>query len=70
MKIGARVKFRIWPFFRQPQLRGRHVGSCPNSLDGGAWAAQGPPDLATLDPDLVEAVQILGGTPDCEPRKT
>jgi hypothetical protein len=70
MKIGARIKFQLWLFFRQPQLRDRHVGSCPDSLDSVAWAAQGSPDLATLDPDLVcEAVQLLGGTPTASREK-
>jgi hypothetical protein len=64
MKIGARLKFRLWLFFRRAQRRGRRVEGCPNSLEGAAWAAQGSPDLTALDPDLVcEAVQLLGGTP-------
>ncbi|MBV9314079.1 MAG: hypothetical protein JO100_10135 [Pseudonocardia sp.] len=64
MTIGARVKFRLWLFFRRPQQRDRRVEGCPNSLEGAAWAAQGPPDLTALDPDLVrEAVQLLGGIP-------
>lgn len=63
MKIGARLKFRLWFFFRRVQRCGRQVESCPSSLEGAAWAAQGPPDLTALDPDLVcEAVRLLGGT--------
>lgn len=71
MKIGARLKFRLWLFFRRAQRRGRHVDGrpnsvegCPSSLEGAAWVTQGPPDLTALDPVLVcEAVQLLGGTP-------
>lgn len=63
MKIGARLKFRLWLFFRRAQRYSRRVEDCPSGLEGAAWAAQGPPDLTALDPDLArEAVQLLGST--------